>query len=195
MKYTMQSEAPAERTGPRPVLETGFYKCRIIHTERVEYQERFKKNENGEPALDDNGQRIRLENAGLRLVLKPLDPKFEESRIYTKLHVWSWNEDYRTKAEKRLRMIFDFCGKPMKTQDWDDEHLKGCKIGVDVEKCFRFKDNGDKVAFSEVQAWKPGPDHRRHQSLQQQAHPIPNTPAHEENAPGSNSTLDRFFSA
>ena len=46
MEYTFtQAEQPKEFSAdkPRPVLDDGQYLCRIIHTERKEYKEVFKK--------------------------------------------------------------------------------------------------------------------------------------------------------
>ena len=185
MKYEMQTEAPAKQ-GPRPTLDPGSYQCRIIHVERVEYKERLDEQNN------------KLVNAGLKFHLVPMDEKHTDVRIRDSVHVWSYLEDTRQKSEAVLRMIFDFAGKPLKSKAWDDQDLIGCRIGVKVDRAFRFADNGDRIDFNEIKRWIPGPDHNRQQpqpqQQQQQQQQAQTTPTTEVNAPGQNKTLDRFFS-
>ena len=159
MEYTFtQTEQPKEFSAdkPRPVLDDGQYLVRIIHTERKEYKEVFKLDENKKPVLNEQGQPIKLENAGLNFVLVPVDQAFQDVRIRENIHLWHHKPDTRATADRKLRMICDFAGlapgASIKITD-----LIGRRVGVTVQRVTRF-DAGNRIEFNEIKRWHPGPD-------------------------------------
>lgn len=133
-----------ERDGPRPVADPGTYAARIIFTERLEYK----------AVTDDQGKP--LENAGLKITLALLDPGLEDVRVRENVNIWHHKPEVAERSESVLRMIFEFCG--IRTdRKFNTDHLKGCKVGVTLEKAYRFDDAGNRIEFNEVKRWHPGP--------------------------------------
>lgn len=149
MKYTFTTK-PTERKEysadkPRPVLDDGQYLVRIIHTEPKKYK----------VAFDEKGEE--LTNAGLKLVLVPVDQAFQDVRMREYVHIWHHKETARASADRKLKMIRDFAGLPQ-SDDIETDDLIGRRVGVTVQRVTRFDDAGNRIEFNEIKRWHPGPD-------------------------------------
>ena len=188
MEYTFtQAEQPKEFSAdkPRPVLDDGQYLCRIIHTERKEYKEVFKLDENKKPVLNEQKQPIKLENAGLNFVLVPVDQAFQDVRIRENIHLWHHKPDTRATADRKFKMIWQFAGLPAGSTINTDE-LIGRRVGVTVQRVTRFDEAGNRIEFNEIKRWHPGPD-KQAQSFSPKSDP------NRTDAPDQDASFDSLF--
>jgi len=179
MQYTFTSKAKEKKTfsaeNPRPVVDDGQYLCRIIHVGKVDYAEEVR-NEKGE----------KVENGGLRFTLVPVDREHEDVRIKDKIHLWHHKETARESADRKFKMICDFAGLPY-SQTIETDELIGRRVGLTVERVFRFDDAGNRIEKNEVKRWHAGPDKKAPNFSPE------SSPTNRADAPNQDASFDSLF--